>query len=119
MTTTRITSPSGAAPITITATPDGVEVEYNDGSTTTHTANDLIAQVTAAVRPATIQPPFTLYTLSAMPGTSGSPAVPAVHLQEHDLDGGWLDQHTITPQQARDLAAMLTAAAHSAEQVTA
>lgn len=59
-----------------------------------------------------IQPPFTLYTLRVAAGTRNSPPLPAVHLIE-DSEGGFIRTHTLTPEQALELAADLTAAAQA------
>ena len=62
-----------------------------------------------------IRPPFQLYTLTAEPTTMNSPTVPAVALvQREDGTGDFIRSHTITPEQARDLALMLIDAAHKA-----
>jgi hypothetical protein len=65
---------------------------------------------------ALIQPAWACYTLTAAAATTGSPARPAVRLGEREAFGGeWIRDHTLTPQQARDLADMLTAAADEAD----
>ena len=66
-----------------------------------------------------IQPPFMLYAISAAPYVmgSGSAREPAVIIADTDLyDGNVYHSSVIRPQQARDLAAMLIAAADRAEQ---
>lgn len=63
----------------------------------------------------TVEPPFTLYALSVAPTTQGSPAAPAVSIVQADDRGRWVDQHVVTPQQARDMAAGLLRAADLAE----
>lgn len=66
----------------------------------------------------TIRPPFRLYTIDARPYTMGSGTAqePAVIIAETDLyDGNVYHSNVIRPQQARDLAAMLIAAADRAE----
>ena len=44
-----------------------------------------------------IRPPFTLHTLHATHGRTGSPSQPAVNLIREDLDGSWLAGDTLTP----------------------
>ena len=62
-----------------------------------------------------IRPPFQLYTLTAEPTTMNSPPVPAVALVQRDLvTCDHIRSHTITPEQARDLALMLIDAADKA-----
>ena len=66
----------------------------------------------------TIQPPFMLYAIDAQPCAMGSGTAqePAVIIAEKDLyDGNVYHSNVIRPQQARDLAAMLIAAADKAE----
>lgn len=66
-----------------------------------------------------IQPPFMLYAIDAQPYVmgSGSAREPAVIIADTDLyDGNVYHSSVIRPQQARDLAAMLIAAADRAEQ---
>jgi len=62
----------------------------------------------------TIQPPFTLYTIRVMPGTRNSPPEPAVHIIEESEDT-YVRTHTLTPEQAREMAADLIAAAHAVD----
>ena len=63
-----------------------------------------------------IRPPFALYTLRAEMGSRNSPAVSAVHLvKECEVTGRFLEQHTLTPEQARELAAQLLESADGAE----
>ncbi|HEY0217910.1 MAG TPA: hypothetical protein VGC57_16080 [Cellulomonas sp.] len=61
---------------------------------------------------AKIQPPFRLYTLQVRTARMGSPSQPVVMIVQEDLfDGQRIDQHSLTPEQARLLAADLVAAA--------
>ena len=62
----------------------------------------------------TIQPPFRLYTLRVEPGARNSPPEPAVFIikESEGLSLGW---HTLTPEQAREMAADLIAAAHAVD----
>jgi len=61
----------------------------------------------------TIQPPFTLYTLRVEPGTRNSPPEPAVSILK-ESEGRFLRADTLTPEQAREMAADLIAAADAA-----
>ena len=66
-----------------------------------------------------VQPPFMLYTLHAEPDVRNSPPLPAVTLMECELPelggGRVIRSHQLTPDQARDLARMLTLSATEAE----
>lgn len=65
---------------------------------------------------ASVRPPFTLYRLETEAGTRNSPPEPAVYLTEVDeVSGAPLRTHTLTPEQARELAGGLNAAADEPE----
>jgi hypothetical protein len=60
---------------------------------------------------ASVQPPYSLYRLEVSPGVTNSPPVPAVHVVEVDtVTGETVGTHTLTPEQALELAAGLVAA---------
>ena len=65
-----------------------------------------------------VQPPWSLYTLRAEASTMNSPQVPAVRIIEESMEphgaSRFLRMHTLTPDQARELGAMLTTAADEA-----
>jgi hypothetical protein len=64
-----------------------------------------------------VRVPYMLHSLTAEAGVRNSPPEPAVHLvTTDDTDGNRvLNSETITPDQARELAAELIAAADRAE----
>ena len=60
----------------------------------------------------TIQPPFTLYTLRVGRGIRNSPPEPAIYIFE-EAKGRAARAHTLTPEQALELAGDLIEAARS------